>query len=66
MFDAGIQAAAKALRGARRCLQYGATEGYQPLRELSAFMATKGMAVAPAELIVTTGSQQALDLLGKP
>jgi DNA-binding transcriptional MocR family regulator len=29
-------------------------------------MATKGMAVAPAELIVTTGSQQALDLLGKP
>ena len=47
-------------------MQYGATEGYQPLREqLSAFMATKGMAVAPAELIVTTGSQQALDLLGK-
>ena len=69
MFDvAGIQAAAsKALSeepGA--ALQYGATEGYQPLREqLSAFMATKGMAVAPGELIVTTGSQQGLDLLGK-
>ena len=47
-------------------LQYGATEGYQPLREqLSAFMASKGAAVAPQELIVTTGSQQALDLLGK-
>ena len=47
-------------------LQYGATEGYQPLREqLSAFMASKGAAVKPEELIVTTGSQQALDLLGK-
>ncbi|MDQ3060990.1 MAG: PLP-dependent aminotransferase family protein [Pseudomonadota bacterium] len=69
MFDVqGIQeAASKALAeepGA--ALQYGATEGYQPLREqLSAFMATKGATVATNELIVTTGSQQALDLLGK-
>ena len=69
MFDVeGIQAAStKALNeepgGA---LQYGATEGYQPLREqLSAFMAIKGATVSPQELIVTTGSQQALDLLGK-
>ena len=31
----------------------------------SAFMATKGVAVNPDGLIVTTGSQQALDLLGK-
>ena len=47
-------------------LQYGATEGYNPLREqLAAFMATKGATVAASELIVTTGSQQALDLLGK-
>ena len=47
-------------------LQYGATEGYGPLREeLVRFMATKGVAVAPDGLIVTTGSQQALDLLGK-
>ena len=48
-------------------LQYGATEGYYPLREqLAAFMATKGVKnVAPEALIVTTGSQQALDLLGK-
>ncbi|MDI1274373.1 PLP-dependent aminotransferase family protein [Polaromonas sp.] len=69
MFDvAGIQEAAnKALTeepGA--ALQYGATEGYNPLREqLAAFMATKGVSVAPDGLIVTTGSQQALDLLGK-
>ena len=48
-------------------LQYGATEGYGPLREqLAAFMAHKGVAdLRPEQLIVTTGSQQALDLLGK-
>jgi 2-aminoadipate transaminase len=47
-------------------LQYGATEGFGPLREgLSQFMANKGVAVNPDGLIVTTGSQQGLDLLGK-
>ena len=47
-------------------LQYGATEGYQPLREgISLHMASKGATVAPDGLIVTTGSQQALDLIGK-
>ncbi len=47
-------------------LQYGATEGWQPLREgISAFMADKGSQVTPDGLIVTTGSQQALDLIGK-
>ena len=48
-------------------LQYGATEGYQPLREqLASFMQAKGTKDLSAEqLIVTTGSQQALDLLGK-
>lgn len=70
MFDvAGIQEASnKALsEEPGGALQYGATEGYGPLREqLSAFMATKGAKdVAPENLIVTTGSQQALDLLGK-
>jgi DNA-binding transcriptional MocR family regulator len=48
-------------------LQYGATEGYEPLRaQLAAFERAKGVAdLQPQELIVTTGSQQALDLLGK-
>jgi len=70
LFDAeGILAAAQqALRetpGA--ALQYGATEGYQPLREqLARFMAEKGVSeLTPEQLLVTTGSQQALDLLGK-
>jgi 2-aminoadipate transaminase len=48
-------------------LQYGATEGYEPLRtELAAFERAKGVEdIEPHNLIVTTGSQQALDLIGK-
>jgi len=70
MFDVdGIRAASNAALDQEpgAALQYGATEGYQPLREqLAAFMASKGAQdVAPENLIVTTGSQQALDLLGK-
>ncbi|MEG2048392.1 MAG: PLP-dependent aminotransferase family protein, partial [Comamonas sp.] len=70
LFDvAGMQAAAQAALTEEpgAALQYGATEGYQPLREqLADFMHAKGVAdVAAEQLIVTTGSQQALDLLGK-
>ncbi|MEZ5661983.1 MAG: PLP-dependent aminotransferase family protein [Burkholderiaceae bacterium] len=70
MFDVdGIREAVNAAltEEAGGALQYGATEGYQPLREqLAAFMASKGsQAVSASDLIVTTGSQQALDLLGK-
>lgn len=70
MFDvAGIQdAAQKALaQDAGLALQYGATEGFMPLREqLAAFTAAKGAKDVYADnLVVTTGSQQALDLLGK-
>jgi len=69
MFDvAGIQESANAALKEEPggALQYGATEGYEPLRtQLSAFMKTKGVDVDPSGLIVTTGSQQALDLLGK-
>lgn len=47
-------------------LQYGATEGWNPLREgLSAHMAKKGITARADEIITTTGSQQALDLIGK-
>ena len=70
MFDVeGIaQASQKVLRDAPgSALQYGATEGFMPLREeLAKFMALKGVTgLDPQELIVTTGSQQALDLVGK-
>jgi len=70
LFDVeGIRAASeRALQhDPAAALQYGATEGYQPLREqLAALMAGKGVqGLAPDQLIVTTGSQQALDLIGK-
>ena len=69
MFDVeGIkEASCKALADdPAAALQYGATEGFGPLREeLASFMSTKGATVTADELIVTTGSQQALDLLGK-
>jgi len=70
MFDVeGIREASNAAlaKDPGAALQYGATEGFNPLREqLSQFMASKGAKdVAAEQLIVTTGSQQALDLLGK-
>jgi DNA-binding transcriptional MocR family regulator len=69
LFDAvGIAQASAAVLSSNPgpVLQYGATEGYQPLRVgISGFMAGKGSTVTPEGLIVTTGSQQALDLLGK-
>jgi len=70
MFDVeGIREASNAAlaKDPGAALQYGATEGFNPLREqLAAFMTQKGAKdVAPDQLIVTTGSQQALDLLGK-
>ena len=70
MFDVdGIREASNAAlaQDPGAALQYGATEGFGPLREqLAHFMGQKGAKdVAPEQLIVTTGSQQALDLLGK-
>lgn len=47
-------------------LQYGATEGYRPLRELIARRtSTDGHVVSVENVLITSGSQQALDLLGK-
>ena len=47
-------------------LQYGMTEGYQPLREMIARNIARYGIVASAEnVLITSGSQQALDLIGK-
>ncbi|MBN2547995.1 MAG: PLP-dependent aminotransferase family protein [Anaerolineales bacterium] len=49
-----------------QALQYGPTEGYKPLRELIVrHTARYGIEVTPDNILVTSGSQQALDLLGK-
>ena len=44
-------------------LQYAASEGYAPLREWVA--ESLPWDVDPAQVLITTGSQQALDLIGK-
>ena len=50
----------------RVALQYGPTEGYVPLRELIvANMRRYGIVAEVANVLITCGSQQALDLIGK-
>ncbi|MFC5402697.1 PLP-dependent aminotransferase family protein [Cohnella soli] len=54
----------RVLAGGNRALQYGLTEGYTPLREkICEWMASKGITVTPDDMLLTTGSQQAIDLL---
>jgi DNA-binding transcriptional MocR family regulator len=51
---------------AATALQYGGGQGHLPLRErLVDLMAAEGVAADPDDVVVTTGAQQALDLLGK-
>jgi len=51
----------------REALQYAASEGFAPLREWVAtqLKRTQGLAVRPDQVLITTGSQQGLDLAGK-
>lgn len=47
-------------------LQYGTTEGYTPLREMIARHTSRlGIQVTADNILITSGSQQALDLIGK-
>lgn len=49
-----------------RALQYGTTEGFLPLRRFLADKVSKyGVPAVPENILLTNGSQQALDLLGK-
>ncbi len=50
-----------------KVFQYGTTEGYEPLREYIAdrYKAKHGLKFEKDDILITTGSQQALDLLGK-
>ena len=50
----------------RQALQYSTTEGYRPLRELVArHTARYGILIEPDNVLITSGSQQALDAIGK-
>ena len=48
-------------------LQYSTTEGYLPLREFIAerYFVKRGLKANPDEILITNGSQQCLDLIGK-
>ncbi|HEX6387341.1 MAG TPA: PLP-dependent aminotransferase family protein [Anaerolineae bacterium] len=49
-----------------KALQYSTTEGYEPLRQTIVHkMAQYGIQAAPENVLITSGSQQALDLIGK-
>ncbi len=49
-----------------QALQYGPTEGFEPLREMIAQNLARYKVLArPENVLITSGSQQALDLIGK-
>ncbi|HUG26123.1 PLP-dependent aminotransferase family protein [Piscinibacter sp.] len=65
--EAMREAAQRVLRDSpREALQYAASEGYGPLREwVAASLNAHGLQVDASQVLITTGSQQGLDLAGK-
>jgi len=60
------EAFGRVMEQGNKALQYGLTEGYLPLREsICRRMTTKGVNVTPDDMLITTGSQQAIDLLAR-
>ena len=61
------EATARVLREQpREALQYAASEGFGPLREWVAVeLSAQGLACNASQVLITTGSQQGLDLVGK-
>ena len=50
----------------KAALQYAASEGYTPLREwVAQDLLKQGMRISPDQVLITTGSQQGLDLVAK-
>ncbi len=64
--DAVRDAFARVFEQGNSVLQYGLTEGFTPLREsISKHLARKGIHAGIDNMLLTTGSQQAIDLLTK-
>ena len=65
--EAMAEACARVLRDhPREALQYAASEGYAPLREwVAAELSAQGLKADASRVLITTGSQQGLDLVGK-
>jgi 2-aminoadipate transaminase len=61
------EATSRVLRTAgRQALQYAGSEGFAPLREwVAEHVRGKGIAATAADVLITTGSQQGLDLIAK-
>ncbi len=56
----------KVFASGKGSLQYGATEGFKPLREaIQAKMEQKGIFTVPEQILLTTGSQQTIDLFSR-
>jgi 2-aminoadipate transaminase len=65
-FDVSLFASLMSRLPVARALQYGPSEGLPGVHDaIVAVMAAEGMAVDPADMIVTTGGQQAIDLVCK-
>lgn len=63
-FEAAAQRVLK--QHGSKALQYSTTEGYLPLREfIVEKMSHYGIQASPENVLITSGSQQALDLIGK-
>jgi 2-aminoadipate transaminase len=65
--DAMREASERVLRDdGKAALQYAASEGYAPLREwVAQDLLKQGMRISPDQVLITTGSQQGLDLVAK-
>ena len=65
--EAMRDATARVLRDSpREALQYAASEGFGPLRDwVVAHLAEQGVRAGAEQVLITTGSQQGLDLVGK-
>jgi 2-aminoadipate transaminase len=65
--EAMREASAKVLADTpSEALQYAASEGFGPLREwVAAHLGAQGMKLNAGQVLITTGSQQGLDLAGK-
>lgn len=65
--EAMREATARVLRDQpREALQYAASEGFGPLREwVAETLNAQGLRIDASQVLITTGSQQGLDLVGK-
>jgi 2-aminoadipate transaminase len=65
--DAMREATARVLRDhPREALQYAASEGFGPLRDwVAGELGRQGLQADASQVLITTGSQQGLDLVGK-